>query len=393
MPPRHKVAIVADDLTGAMDTAAPFAARGVATRVFLSLPRDGIAGVPAVVSITTDSRHLHAREAMARVAAAIKAIGDESRLLLKKVDSTMRGNVAQETLAALEASGRRHALVCPAFPAQGRTLEDGEVRVHGVALRDTTIGRDALSPPPCGALAQVFAQAASVWSIHSVPRGTAVALAESAGTHVYIVDAVEQGDLARIAQCAVSHLEETILVGSAGLGHALAEADFERQPAARRDCQPGPVLCVVGSRTPQSERQTQRLCQAGATCLSVRAQGGRLHTPPLPDTDAASLVLRVEQVDAEPVNAVEVAAALASFSSSLLRTRPFAGLIVTGGDTARALLAALGVDGVDLLGEVMPGVALGAIPLGGRNLPIVTKAGGFGGEDLFVDIVKKLTAT
>ncbi len=77
-----------------------------------------------------------------------------------------------------------------------------------------------------------------------------------------------------------------------------------------------------------------------------------------------------------------LAQALAVLAKELVQTTPIAGLVATGGDTARAVLTQLGVAGVDLLAELAPGIPIG-LAHGGpcAGMPVITKAGGFGGPD------------
>jgi 4-hydroxythreonine-4-phosphate dehydrogenase len=63
-------------------------------------------------------------------------------------------------------------------------------------------------------------------------------------------------------------------------------------------------------------------------------------------------------------------------------------LVVFGGDTARAVLEELGAPRLEPLGEVLPGVPVSALPFAGRELPLVTKAGGFGEPDV-VDRIRR----
>ena len=119
------VAIVADDLTGALDAAAPFAGRGLETRVLLDLDRvaSAIGTTTQVLSLTSESRHLSPHAADERVWNATRAaLAGTPRILLKKIDSTLRGNIAVEIMAGLRASGLRHALIAPAVPRHGRTM-------------------------------------------------------------------------------------------------------------------------------------------------------------------------------------------------------------------------------------------------------------------------------
>jgi D-threonate/D-erythronate kinase len=145
-----RLGIQADDLTGACDTGAVFAARGLATIVLLPEARFP-ASLPDVLAVDTESRgraapdaRAAARRAVARLAAAGPA------LLYKKVDSTLRGALAAELGGALEGAGdRRAALLAPALPAQGRTVVDGMLRVGGRPWRRRWRGtRDFRRPAP-----------------------------------------------------------------------------------------------------------------------------------------------------------------------------------------------------------------------------------------------------
>jgi uncharacterized protein YgbK (DUF1537 family) len=66
-------------------------------------------------------------------------------------------------------------------------------------------------------------------------------------------------------------------------------------------------------------------------------------------------------------------------------------LVLCGGDIAVATCRALRADGVILGGEVQPGVPWGRL-VGGElpNLPVVTKAGGFGTPDVFRAVIRFL---
>src|SRR5262249_2005915 len=163
-----RVVIVADDLTGAMDVAGPLADRGLMTLAVATregcTPRDLEGG--AVISINADSRHLSAPEAarcMHRIASDL--LDEDAEILIKKIDSTLRGNVVAETLAMLDATRRSVAVVAPAFPGQKRTVRGGMVHVDGVALPNTTFARDALSPPPLQPLHLTFTRNAEHASV------------------------------------------------------------------------------------------------------------------------------------------------------------------------------------------------------------------------------------
>jgi uncharacterized protein YgbK (DUF1537 family) len=72
-----------------------------------------------------------------------------------------------------------------------------------------------------------------------------------------------------------------------------------------------------------------------------------------------------------------------------VRAQPLGGLVMTGGDTARAVCRHLGATGVELISEVEPGVPLGRL-VGRTQLLAVTKAGAFGSEQALLRAVDQL---
>src|SRR3954466_10423336 len=141
--PQFRVAIVADDLTGACDAAVGLTRAGM--RAEVALPGAAAPAGAEVAAIDIRSRHLAAPEAARRTAEWVGALRG-APLLVKKLDSTLRGNVRAELEAALAASGRRAALVAPAFPLYGRTTSGGVQRLDGVPVHEGFAGEDPVSP-------------------------------------------------------------------------------------------------------------------------------------------------------------------------------------------------------------------------------------------------------
>lgn len=383
--------IVADDLTGAMDAAGPFAQRGHPTWVVA----EPFACEPAqladaqVVSLNTASRHLLPEQAADRVVRCAHRF-EASRFdaVFKKIDSTLRGNVAVETLALMQSAARGSALVAPAFPGQKRTMRAGVVHVDGVPLRDTGFARDALSPPPLDPLSAVFEHAGSSVPVVTWGAGKPDALLQDS---IVIADAQQNSDLDRALGAVYLQLNQVLLVGSAGLGQALAG----RMPVAslcdRQTDVSGPIVFVVGSRAMQSRQQVERLA-ARADTLVLDAPNGRL--PAVPACDGAKQV--VLRAVPDPVggegDAVTVSRALASAALVLVRNLDARAMVATGGDTAIALLAATGSPALQVLGDLMAGIPFARLQIDGKPVWLVTKAGGFGEPSAFVDIANRLRA-
>ena len=379
-----QVAIVADDLTGAFDAAAPFAARGLATEV--ATTPESLSADSDVVSLTTASRHLPSGDAQAAVKVGCAALARLAPAVwFKKIDSTLRGNVAVELVAALAASGRGELVVAPAVPSQGRTVAGGEVRVHGVPLAQTEFVHDAVAAASARPLAAQLGAVDPSLVCQAVngepPRN---------GRRAWIADAADDADLAAIADWALRRADTALLAGAAGLGTALAGA-LAPQPVSL--ALPGaaakPILTVLGSRAAVGRRQAAALLARG-DCEDWLAPGGRLALDGVA-AGSGDALLRVPTAETElPADAV--AAALGRSVAAVLERRPFGTLLVTGGNTAAAVLAALGSGLVRLFGEVAPGVPLSRLCHRGRPLWLVTKAGGFGSDDLFARLPALLGA-
>jgi D-threonate/D-erythronate kinase len=386
--------LIADDLTGACDAGAVFAARG---RVGVFWGETCPGSEWAVAALDTDSRHVGAAAASERVGLAARRLAGRlaGGLLFKKIDSTLRGHVGAELEALLRATGRRAALVCPAFPDQERTVVDGVLRVGREPVHLTAIGRDPAYPEGSSEVARIVSRGTArrvcVLSL-AVVRGAAPDLARAlarATEHIVVADAETDADLDRIAAAALTG-PDLVLSGSAGLARAAARALGYADPAV-----PLPEghawLILAGSLHPATRAQLRALETVGVT--GVRLDGSR-------DPDLARLrdhlahgrpvfIATSDQPGGCPDVRQEAACRLGWVAARLLvGARPDL-VVATGGATAAAFLRAIGAARLELLGAPSGGLALGdAVVPDAPPLPLLTKAGGFGSPDLFVSLLK-----
>src|SRR5215212_4460698 len=138
------IAVIADDLTGAADTGVQFVHAGYRTAVFFRVTQK-LADDLDAVAFDTDSRTMPAGFAAKRVLDAAH-VSRGARIVYKKLDSTLRGNIAAELAAVLNAARRDPAVVAPAFPAAGRTTAGGTQFVHGVPVDETEMRNDPRTP-------------------------------------------------------------------------------------------------------------------------------------------------------------------------------------------------------------------------------------------------------
>jgi uncharacterized protein YgbK (DUF1537 family) len=388
-----RVVIVADDLTGAMDVAGPLADRGLPTLAVAShegcKPADLETGT--VISINADTRHLSAADAARRTHRIASELVDAgAQILIKKIDSTLRGNVVSETLAMLDATRRSAAVVAPAFPGQGRTVREGVVHVDGAPLSDTNFARDALSSPPLQPLHLLFTRVAQGAAVQLLrPWQSPELIADQ--RQILVFDAQTDADLEQIVRNLQADLQRVLLVGSAGIAQAVGKVCFPANaPAAPLPGARGQLLVIVGSRAQQSAEQVRRLLQAGGA-ERLNAPNGAIAIDAAAKAKAPILVVQATAAPgAGEADAVEVAARLAEGAAILLARGGIGALVATGGDTAIAILQRLGRSTLRVMGTLLPGIPYSRIQGPAGELVFVTKAGGFGAPDAFQMIASRL---
>ena len=397
--PDVRVAIVADDLSGAADSAVAFTQLG---RVLLGLSPDlEQSGAAEVVCLDADTRHARAREAETRTCRCIeRVLASHPSFVFKKVDSTLRGHVGIETAAALgrvardAGDGRAVALIAPAFPAMGRTTSAGCQRKDGDALAGAA-----------GDIAGLLHGAglhSGLLDLDSVRGGSVLGLAErmdravTEGTDALVCDALVDADLDRIVAAAGALDHPLLYVGSAGLAHALARAlgGAEAHPSVPAAVPGGvPLLVLAGSRTQTTRAQVRALGEEPGVFVTGIEPVDLLHARAevfdrLGHWEAhlragRDLVLHIDEVDCAADTAVELVEALAELVIPLASAA--GSVLATGGDMARSMLARLQVPWLLVRGELEPGVVLSRAeraPVGN----VVTKAGGFGHPETLVRV-------
>ncbi len=320
---------IADDLTGALEAGAQFAGYGLDARVTSRLLPPNQA--TAAIVMDTESRHLSPSEAAARVKTAASSAGSPW-LIYKKTDSTLRGNIGPE-LAALQAIfPDRRIVYVPAYPAMGRTVQRGELLVHGIAVHETDFARDPLNP-----------------------IGESSIAAHLGGFSATILDGETDEDVSAAARTVLADPRQTIVAGPAAIAGALA-AQISGQPRTMPAKSLAHCLIVNGSLHPLSSMQIERARQAGCFTgdWTLFEYGG-------------------------PERHMDRARRIGYCVKEILTKEPFDAIIVIGGDTAYGIHQALGSEDFVSCGEVQPG-----LPLSRSNgLHWITKAGGFGQPDLF----------
>ncbi len=398
--------LVADDYTGGADTGSAFAARGYRT----SIGQD--AGKSEVLVVDTDSRTSRPDVAADRVSEAVAA--HPADVVYKKVDSTLRGNIAAETSAAVNATGADIGIVAPAFPAQGRTTAAGIHYVDGVPLDQTEYATGDENPPTSSRLSTVLAP--SEYPVESLELGTVAAGADAVSEQVQSVieahpegvllacDATHPHHLAQLAAGVVAASVDAVYVGSGGLAQ---HVQLSPQSAG--------VLGIAGSTSQTTLGQLQSLPEdtiihvdsvavieeseaaisdavAAARERVAAGQPAVITTATQPGDVSAALNAGSMAGLEEAETRDRIATALATVARRVIEAEGIGGLFLTGGTIARAVLETLAAARIELTGHtVAAGVPMGRLHGGiADETPVVTKAGGFGDQGTITTCLDQL---
>jgi uncharacterized protein YgbK (DUF1537 family) len=416
------LAVIADDITGAADTGVQFltAFAPVYLLDHRSLSLEALEQRPRAISVFTSSRGLTPAEAGRAVLAAGRAIREfNPQRVYKKIDSALRGHIGAELEAAMEALQLPVSFIAPAFPEQGRTTVDGVHRIHGVPVAATEMGRGPATPVTESSLPK-WIGAQTRWpvahvGVEAIDAGLEAVAVEIErqrlrGVRHISFDATKAGHLDCIVRLARKCFPEALLCGSAGLARRLAgQLPRSRTPEAGAltaglQADAGRFLYVCGSASETLRVQAAVLAERG--CVAVET----LAPPALVGEDALSvqevalnravaefsdrdLVLQLSPPGRGPavVDPQRLMWKLAEFAVAVMARAKTAGLFLSGGDTAIAVLERLDVQAVRLERELSSGLVCGTLsggPLSGR--PVVTKAGSFGRPDTLLDLHRLL---
>jgi uncharacterized protein YgbK (DUF1537 family) len=367
---RCPVRVWADDLTGALDTGAQFTGLLGPLPVLLQgeLPAGGSA---AWDNATRDKPWETARSGIPLIVDFLAP----ADLPYLKVDSLLRGHSLADLAATFTQGRYRRCILAPAFPMHGRVTRGG-VQLR----REPSGGWLPVAPALVDAL---------------LGLGVAARLAPTPdridGTGIIVCDAESDEHLARIArhgrQLIAAGDGPTLWSGSAGLAAALAG----RPPPLLRP-RAAPLLLVTGSAHAQSRAQLRAFADAGIApvieAAAMPSHGPRALARALDQDGLALFTFR-------PPDGSDTAEAMrfirAQLAQSLPALDPPGALIVSGGETLRALCETLSTESLTVDGELRPGFPAARL-VGGLwdGVPVISKSGAFGDTQCLIDLARML---
>ncbi|MCO5092492.1 3-oxo-tetronate kinase [Bosea sp. (in: a-proteobacteria)] len=410
--------VIADDMTGATDVALMLSRAGMRTVQVIGAPSAG-AGLPEAdaVVVALKSRTNPVVEAVADSLAACEALlkGGARQILFKycsTFDSTAEGNIGPVANALMERLGAKRAIICPAFPANGRSIYQGCLFVGALPLHESPMKDHPLTPMRDSNLMRLMSAQAKTGvglvdyaTVLAGPEAVKARLAtlEADGVRYAVTDAVTDEDLMTLGR-AVSG--DVLVTGGSGIAMGLPR-NFrsagllpERAGPPAFTAPPGRAGILSGSCSTATRGQIEAALAAGYPALKLDplalAEGRQ---------DAAGLAawalaqpadrpfLVYSSSDPAEVSAVqerlgrERAGSLVEHTFAELARRLAEGgvtrLLVAGGETSGAAVLGLAIRTLEIGCEIDPGVPWTRV-VDGPRMVVALKSGNFGAPDFFV---------
>ena len=422
------VGIIADDLTGANDTALQFHLKGANTQILLS---DEIEPIniknTQTWAISTESRNVEPKVAYEKVVKSVRMMADKINpdFFYKKIDSTIRGNIAIEVLGILSELDYDASIIVPAFPAEMRTTVGGYHLLKGIPIERTEMARDPHSPifeshlPTLlkSQLAQEYQNLIGQIELKTVMKGAGPILQKineliQEGKKLIVVDAVSTVDIEQITLALKKSENKILPTGTAAFAQALSEfwfADLDGEHIIKTF--PSlPKFIVSGSATQITANQIEKLensddfenvlsisfdlqtVLSGVSDELVDRIVSNLKFDNTVIVHTSKLIRDFDGFSDTSLNAELTKANLANVITDFLAEltkkvleRKEAILITLGGETSYKCCKAIGAYQLQLIDEVAPAIALS---LDHNAQWIVTKSGNLGGANTLIDILK-----
>lgn len=381
-----KVIMLADDLTGAMDTGVQLARQGIPVYVAIGnrIPPE-IKERYQVVVMDLESRHSSPEEAENQIRKILEEIQDEWEYLYLKTDSVLRGNLSAVFHQVRRQLGEQIVFV-PFFPENGRTTRDGMQYVNGVPVQESSFARDPQNPIRTGSIREILNESREN-PVCFRKRGQF--LEEKAGSiqkTVMVLEGETGEDMSYWAGELRKNGVPRVMAGCAGFAGSLPELAGLQRGKRQKIRIKGPALILSGSANETSFRQLEYAERAGTPVFLMEKEGP---LEPLVKRLISTLSRGQSVIAAAARCQSDVQAGPGSHEQLQKRWSQLAGLLwedlpgrvgVIGGDTCLAVLGTLGITGMEPLDQLQPGVPVSVIRCRGREIVLMTKSGGLGDE-------------
>ncbi len=415
-----KLLIIADDFTGALDNAVQFVKKGIETQVVTGaqLDRTAISATAQVLVVDSETRPMSAADAYHSVMRIVRqGIRMGVKVIYKKTDSALRGNVGSELSAVLDATGGKRIYFIPAFPAVRRITLKGVHYIDGVRLEESSFGQDPFDPMDCSSVPEILARQTEK-PVISVSVGEPIPR-QRAGQEILVFDALKDGDILTRVEELRRRGELCLLAGCAGFASFLPDAlgltGNYRGEVRKSKC----FYVACGSLNPITREQLRYAQENGfyrGTLTPEQKlwpeyyeteQGGRF-LQRLTGICQSRRLVEMDSFDPDGQETTDEYAARFGIGNEEIRFSVSAchgrivrhlleqnmdmTVLMTGGDTLMGFMKEIGVNQLTPVAEVGQGTVLSQLLWKGKVLQVISKSGGFGDEAVLVKIAQQVVA-
>lgn len=407
-----KLVIIADDLTGALDTGVQFSKKNMSTIVTtdLNFNFEDICKEADVVVVDTESRHIPAAEAKERIKSVLSKFNKkEIRFFYKKTDSTLRGNLGSEVEGFMEGLNINEVSFIPAFPSGKRTVKDGVLYVNNVKLAETQFAMDILNPVTDSFIPDIIKKQSDI-NVKLKDINEEFSPLDDKEKHIYIFDSENMEDMENIGKILYNKNKLNYTIGNAGFAEILThyiKSDTKKEEIILEDDR---ILFVCGSVNITSLKQCKYAEKIGYCSDSLKF--GNIISEDYKNSDNyitdkeyfkekinnnKKFLLRTSDSEDVIKKAIEyteknsismedltsnIANSTGQLVSDLIREHEIRNLIIFGGDTLMGILKNIGCQYIIPVSEIFPGVVFTRAVGKDTAINIITKAGGFGEESI-----------
>lgn len=409
--------IIADDLTGALDTGVQFAASGAATKVITDTNYDySEAEEVKVLVMDAETRHLDASEAYQVVYDITKkAVGYGIPFIYKKTDSALRGNIGSELSAVLHASEEESLSFFPAFPRMKRITVDGIHYIDGVPVNDSVFGKDPYEPVTCSYIPDLIKEQSTVKV--TVAEEVESLVKREDVPEIIVWNAMTDEQLEKLGQSLYKGKKLRVMAGCAGFAAVLPkllglEGKTKEIPNFTQR-----FLVICGSVNPITLSQLEyaeannflRINMSAEEKLDEgywNSEEGKkkiqyfkdliearscsiLDSNDLPENISTREYADKHNMSPEEIR-VSIAKNLGYILKELVRRGLKSTIMITGGDTLMGCMKQMDVYEMEPVCELSHGIVLSKFNIQGMEYHVLSKSGGFGGKQLLTDLADQI---
>ncbi len=410
---------IGDDFTGSSDLGNTLTRQGMRCVQYVGVPsqpadKDVEAGIVAL-----KSRSIPVAEAIRQSLAALDWLRAQGcRQFLFKYcstfDSTPDGNIGPVAEALADALEARRVLVCPAFPATGRSVYQGHLFVNDRLLSESGMENHPLTPMTDPDLRRWLALQIT-GTVGHIPFAAVAAGSEAVrarldaedalGHRLIVADAIRDDDLVTLGRAAAGL---PLLTGGSGIALGLPgvfrDAGLLSDTGGEWSGQSGPAAILSGSCSAATRAQ---VAHHGRTHPTREVDADRVMAGEIDVTGLAAWALAQEglpliytSADPDAVRAAQtrhgreaVAGAIEALFADTARALVAGGvtrLVTAGGETSGAVVEALAPDRLEIGPEIDPGIP---VMRAGERLVLALKSGNFGTPDFFAKAARVMEGT